>query len=86
MYGVSRAYWKTDLMKIVGELRPSVVYALPNQKLPSGSFPHNNVLLKTSIDVLRASKTEKEVRLMRVAIKTSALAHIEMGISVTECI
>lgn len=61
------------------ELKPSVVYTLPNQKLPfSSPFPHQPSGLQQIIDQLRSIKTDNEIRVMRVGIKTSSLAHVEV--------
>lgn len=59
-------------------MNPTVVYTLPNQKLPfTHSYPHNSSILQGIIDQLRSIKTENEIRVMKVGIKTSSLAHVE---------
>eukprot|EP01080_Neovahlkampfia_damariscottae_P003280 gene3280-5722_t len=75
-YGMTQVNWNVDIQKIVDHIKPSIVYAMKGQKLPfQNNYPHDETLLHSTISHERAVKTEKELRMMKVAITTSALAH-----------
>jgi Xaa-Pro aminopeptidase len=64
------------LKRIVEHIKPQMVFTLKNQKLPfQHQFPVDTDLLVKTISFERAFKTQKEIRMLKVAIRTSALAH-----------
>jgi len=75
-YGVDYVYYVSQVTNILNSLHPSRIYLLPDQQLPDNvSFPIDTITLIDLLSHSRATKTEEEITLIKIANQISSDAH-----------